>query len=847
MSNYLVIVESPAKAKTIEGYLGKSYKVLSSFGHIRDLTRKKLAIDIENGFEPEYEVSVEKKKNLKKLQDALKGVDEVLLATDEDREGEAIAWHLAHALKLDVRKTKRIVFQEVTKKAILNAIQTPRTINLDLVNGQQARRLLDRLVGYELSPVLWRKVKGGLSAGRVQSVAVRFVVERELSIRAFKENSKFRLVAQFAASSKPLFWATLKTNFDQLQAAEQGLLEVKDAQFEVSEVVKKPLKRSPKPPFTTSTLQQEAAAKLGFSVKRTMSLAQSLYESGMITYMRTDSVSLSDDALAHAKQQILGQYGEKYYQRRIYKTKNQNAQEAHEAIRPTRFDTATLTQTDAALSKLYQLIYQRTIASQMTDAEFEKTQVKIAMNDERNAFSTEGEVQVFAGFLSAYNFQNQTESSSLESIDQEVKLPPLSKGQSLRLCKANAKQIFSRPPARYTEAALVRQLEMEGIGRPSTYAPTITTIQNRGYVEMGVKGGVERNVQVLHLENGTITRQDQQERTGSEKNKLIPTDIAIIVTHFLEQHFTDIVDYKFTAKVEAEFDQIALGKLEWREMLTHFYQEFHQRILQAETVSRAELSQSRHLGLDPKSGLPVSVRLGRFGPFAQIGDSEKSEQGLRFASLQESQRLDDVTLEDVLPLFEMPKTLGVSNNHEEVTVNTGRFGPYLKYTNLKATEFLNSLNTKEIELVPQNIPLKDIDPWQIQLDQAMEQIQASQIKDQQTLVRNFVGSTIQILSGRWGVYITDGTKRVKPSAENFDAQTITVDQCVALLEKGKVNKRMTKQYFGGGYLLLYEPEEYPLATFKLSKRKQKTVAKLITELQKSKLAIRLISKDGAKK
>ena len=669
MAKNLVIVESPAKAKTIEKFLGKDYQVESSYGHIADLPSKEIGVDVTNGFKPKYEVSSDKKALVKKLKDLSKSAETVWLASDEDREGEAIAWHLAEELKLDKNKTKRIVFHEITKTAIQKAIENPRGINYDLVNAQQARRVLDRLVGYELSPVLWKKVKSGLSAGRVQSVSVRLIVEREREIQNFKAEASYSITAEFVNEAGKAFKARLPKNFTTKQEAQDFLNKNIGSTYKVSDLETKPAKKSPAAPFTTSTLQQEAARKLYFPVGVTMMLAQRLYEAGLITYMRTDSVNLSQEAMGAAEAEIIRSYGKEFSKPRNYATKSKGAQEAHEAIRPTDMSRHTVN-IDRDQARLYDLIWKRTVASQMSDAQLERTNVKIEANNHKEVFAASGEVLLFEGFLKVY-----LEGNDDEDIEQEGMLPALRVNEKLINNYITATERFSRPPARYTEAALVKKLEELGIGRPSTYAPTISTIISRNYVEKGSFEGQERKYHQLMLKAASVTEQQLTENVGSDKGKLVPTDIGIIVNDFLVNHFETILDYNFTAKVEQDFDEIASGNEDWTKMMGDFYNHFHPIVKNVEKNAERE-SGERILGTDPKSGKPVSVRLGKFGPMAQIGDAEDEEK--QFASLLPEQNIGNITLEEALGLFLLPKNLGTYKG-EEVEVNNGRFGPYVRF------------------------------------------------------------------------------------------------------------------------------------------------------------------------
>lgn len=673
MAKNLVIVESPAKAKTIEKFLGKDFKVASSFGHIADLPTKELGVDVEGDFKPEYIVSKDKKTVVKQLKELAAKAETIWLASDEDREGEAIAWHLAETLQLDKEKTKRIVFHEITKTAIQKAIENPRGIDYNLVDAQQARRVLDRIVGYELSPVLWRKVKGGLSAGRVQSVSVRLIVEREREIQGFEAETFYRIDAAFFNENKQLFKAKLPKNFSTFEEAQKFLQHNIDAGYQISSLEKKPVKKSPAPPFTTSTLQQEASRKLFFSVSRTMTAAQRLYEAGLITYMRTDSVNLSEEAKQGAKREIESAFGSKYAKSRNYKGKTKGAQEAHEAIRPTDFSRQNIV-ADKDQSRLYDLIWKRAIASQMSEAELERTNVKIDIKTNAKLdeyFVANGEVITFDGFLKVY-----MEGSDIEDEEQEGMLPALKVGETLERNYITATQRFTRPPYRYTEASLVKQLEELGIGRPSTYAPTISTIQNRGYIEKGTIEGTERKYKQVTLQKNEIKEKILTEKVGSDKGKLVPTDIGFIVTDFLVNHFEDILDYNFTAKVEEDFDDIAEGKEDWTKMMKSFYKKFHPQVQDVQENADRE-SGERILGKDPKTGRQLSVRLGKFGPMVQIGTVDEDEKPL-FASLTPEQQLNTITFEEALDLFKLPKKLGTYKD-KEVEVNNGRFGPYVKY------------------------------------------------------------------------------------------------------------------------------------------------------------------------
>jgi len=688
MAKNLVIVESPAKAKTIEKFLGKDFKVESSFGHIADLPSKELGVDVEGDFKPKYEVSQDKKAVVKKLKDLAKKADMVWLASDEDREGEAIAWHLAETLKLDKAKTKRIVFHEITKTAIQKAVKNPRSIDYDLVDAQQARRVLDRIVGYELSPILWRKIKGGLSAGRVQSVSVRLIVERERDIQNFNAKASYRIDAEFSTESGQAFKTKLSKTFATKEEAHKFLESNASANFKVSDLEKKPAKKSPAAPFTTSTLQQEASRKLYFSVSKTMTMAQRLYEAGLITYMRTDSVNLSNDARQSAEQEINKAYGSQYSKPRNYKGKSKGAQEAHEAIRPTDFSRSSVN-IDRDQARLYELIWKRAIASQMSEAQLERTNVKIKASTHNDAFTANGEVIKFDGFLKVY-----LEGTDDENQEQEGMLPSLQVNQTLQNNYITATERYTRAPYRFTEASLVKRLEELGIGRPSTYAPTISTIQNRGYVEKGTVEGVERKYSQLTLENGNVKDNLLTEKVGSDKGKLVPTDIGMIVNDFLVNHFESILDYNFTAKVEDQFDDIAEGKQSWTQMMKDFYKDFHPKVEHVQANAERE-SGERVLGKDPKTGRQVSVRLGKFGPMVQIGTVDDEDKP-QFASLSPDQQINTITYEEAMDLFQLPKKIGIYEG-EEIEVNNGRFGPYVKFGK-KFVSLPKGVNPLSVEL-----------------------------------------------------------------------------------------------------------------------------------------------------
>lgn len=737
MSKNLVIVESPAKAKTIEGFLGKDFTVKSSFGHIRDLVKKGYGVDIDNNFTPTYEVQPDKEKVIAELKKLSKNAEMVWLASDEDREGEAISWHLYETLGLDKKKTKRIVFHEITKPAIQKAIQNPRSIDINLVNAQQARRVLDRLVGFELSPILWRKVRPSLSAGRVQSVAVRLIVEREREIQNFQSTSAFKVVSLFKVGS-----ATLKAELDKRFTTEkeaQAFLEkCKNANFNIGNLETKPAKRSPAAPFTTSTLQQEAARKLGFSVAQTMMLAQRLYEAGKITYMRTDSVNLSETAIDQAHKAIHSNYGEKYYQPRQYKNKSKGAQEAHEAIRPTYISVQEVDGERNEI-RLYDLIWKRTIASQMSDAELEKTTAKITISTTTETFVAQGEVLKFDGFLKVYLEGTDDE----ENEENSSMLPPMKVGDKLLSQEISATQRFTHHPPRYTEASLVKKLEELGIGRPSTYAPTISTVQKRNYVEKTDREGTPRNYVNLTFTKGNINKEIKTENTGAEKSKLFPTDIGMVVNDFLLQYFPDILDFHFTAKVEEEFDEIAEGKLNWTKMLKEFYKPFHKTV--EKTIDKSERqSGERELGIDPVSKKKVIVRIGRFGPLAQIGEAdEKKGEKPQFASLRKDQRMETITLDDALLLFKMPRVVGEFEG-KEMKVGIGRFGPYVVHNNA-----FTSLT-------------KEDDPYTVSGDRCIELIKAKREKDAAKIIRTYnENPDLKVINGRWGPCIILGKEFFK--------------------------------------------------------------------------------------
>lgn len=762
MTKNLVIVESPAKAKTIEKYLGSNYTVKSSFGHIRDLPKKGLSIDKANNFEPTYEINPEKKKVVNELKKLAKGA-EVWLATDEDREGEAIAWHLAVALGLDTKTTKRIVFHEITKQAILQAIEKPRTVDLHLVDAQQARRVLDRLVGYELSPVLWKKVRAGLSAGRVQSVAVRLIVEREREITAHQSSSSFKITGEFL-SGQDTVPAELTKKLSTAEEAKQFLNNCKDATYTVSSVAKKPGSRNPGAPFTTSTLQQEAARRLGFTVRQTMSVAQRLYENGRITYMRTDSTILSGLAIAAAESYITSKFGKQYHKVRQFKTKNSNAQEAHEAIRPTDF-TITKTGDDSQQEKLYNLIWQRALSSQMTPAQTDRTEIEIEIRSQtsdlsKTNFIAKGEILVFEGFLKVYG-----------GGKDDTILPALKQGQSLDANSITASEVFSRPPARYSEASLVKAMEEMGIGRPSTYAPTISTVQDRGYVEKKDLEGAERDVSYMTLQKGLITEKNDKERYGADRNKLMPTGVAEVTTDFLTKYFGPIVDYDFTVKAEKEFDDIAEGKTGWNNMISEFYNDSFKPLINASAdVTREETSQSRTLGTDPKTGKPIIVRFGRYGPMLQRGETSDEEKPA-FAPLPKETTMDNVTLDQALPMFNLPRTIGQTADGKPILGNIGRFGPY-------------------IQVDKTFVSIKEHDPLTITEEEARELFSDKLVQIAERNVADF--GKIKILKGPYGPYVTDGKKNAR-IAKDVDPTQLSEADAKKILEEAPAKKKFTKR------------------------------------------------------
>lgn len=761
MVKNLVIVESPAKAKTIEKFLGKDYTVKSSYGHIADLPTKELGVDVDKNFEPKYRVSKDKLKVVKELRALANKAGTVWLASDEDREGEAIAWHLAEELDLKNKDTKRIVFHEITKNAILKAIENPREIDQNLVDAQQARRILDRLVGYELSPILWRKVKGGLSAGRVQSVAVRLIVEREREIIDFKPEGSYRVDAEFATEEGYAFKAKLSKNFKTKQEAEGFLKQNIGADFKVDDLTKKPAKKTPAPPFTTSTLQQEAARKLYFPVGKTMMLAQRLYEAGHITYMRTDSVNLSNEAKEKAAKEIYAAYGKEYSKTRNYKGKTKGAQEAHEAIRPTDFSKHSI-RAGYDEQRLYELIWKRGIASQMSDAQLERTTVKIGANKHDKQFTARGEVIKFEGFLKVY-----LESQDDEEEEKAGLLPHMKVAEPLVNHWITATERFTRPPARYTEASLVKELENLGIGRPSTYAPTISTIQNRKYIEKGTVEGKEREYTVFYLKNDKLTEKTKTETVGSDKGKLIPTDVGMVVNDFLVKHFEAILDYNFTAKVEEDFDRIAEGREEWSKMMRDFYDHFHPRVKDVEKNAEREVGE-RILGKDPKTGKPVSARLGKYGPMVQMGTVDDEEKP-KFASLAPHQTLGSITFEEAMELFKLPKELGEYQG-ETVIANNGRYGPYVKY------------GKKYVSLE------KGEEPADIDLNRAIELIKAKEKAD--APIFEYEGKPVQKGVGRYGPYIKWNDWFINVS-KKYDFDHLSDEDLIELIE-GKKKKEQEK-------------------------------------------------------
>ena len=771
MSENLVIVESPAKKKIIQGYLGEDFVVESSVGHIRDLPKKGgMAIDIDNGFKPNYVISEDKKKVVKHLKSIVKGVKKVWLATDEDREGEAIAWHLTEALDLKSENTNRIVFHEITKTAISNAIKNPRKINNNLVNAQQARRVLDRLVGFELSPILWRKVKQGLSAGRVQSVAVRLISEREGEINNFKTVSSYKIIGLFINSEGILVKAELNERFQDLEQSYNFLKLCQNNIFKIGDLEKKPGKRSPAPPFTTSTLQQEASRKLGYSVNQTMTIAQKLYESGKITYMRTDSVNLSDDALNATRNEILNRYGEEYYQKRKYSNKSKGAQEAHEAIRPSYMQYEKI-EGDSSHNKLYELIWKRTVSSQMKDAKIDRTIVKITAENIDQIFIARGEVVTFEGFMKIY-----LEGKDEDATAEKTILPKLNIGEKIHYNSIQANEQFSRPPARYTEASLVKKMEDLGIGRPSTYAATITTVQKRGYVEKENREGEEKLAKTIELQNNEITENEKTIIIGREKQKLFPTDVGVVVTDFLIEHFKDVMEYNFTASVETEFDEIAKGKKDWNKMIASFYSDFHHKVTDV-MGNASKASGERELGFDPKTNEKIIARIGPFGPMVQIGEKQEKEDSPkpRFASLIKGQTIQSITLNEALDLFKLPRVVGEWKN-KEIVASVGRFGPYLRYDGK-----FTSIKKSDAE-----------DPLTISLEKSIELIEAKIKADKDRVISNFEGEPlVLVLNGRYGPFIQviENKKKINIKIpKDKEPKSLSRKECLLLFNDQKKKK-----------------------------------------------------------
>ena len=769
MSKNLVIVESPAKAKTIEKFLGPDYVVKSSIGHIRDMPKKDMGIDLNNNFLPTYAVSGDKRKIVSDLKKSVKAAEKVYLATDEDREGEAIAWHLQQALSL-ADDTPRIVFHEITKSAISNAISNPRTINSDLVDAQQARRIIDRLVGFEISPVLWRKISGARSAGRVQSPVVRLVVEREREITAHSPVKSYKVKATLADETNELFEAKLNEDFATKEDAQNFVNDMLQNNMQVVAVETKPSKRSPKAPFITSTLQQEASQKLGFSVKQTMSIAQNLYRDGAITYMRTDSLNLSEEAITAAKEVIVSSHGIEFHQARRYKTKSSSAQEAHEAIRPTDLTKTSILGLDDQSAKLYSLIYKRTLASQMSDAQLQKTKISIDITNRNEHFVADGEVLSFSGFLKVYDYMTA----------EDKLLPRLDIGSSLSLVGLIARESFSRAKPRYTEASLVKEIEQMGIGRPSTFATMITTVQDRNYVVKETREGIQRDYHQIEIVDGVISESIQSETTGAEKNKLFPTSVAYILVDFLLKNFRNIIGYEFTANLESDFDQIAEKSKPWTGVVRDFYDPFHEQIELAKDISRDETHGKRELGEDPTTGKTVSVRFGRYGPFAQIGHQDDEEKPT-FASLRKGQDIETITLVEALELFKMPRILGETYDGETVKANYGRFGPYIQYGK-------------------KYVSLKDISPEEVTFETALELIAAKEKFDAERIIKVFDDSDIQILNGRFGPYIWNGKKRGK-GQKNVTVEKVfgnkapidlTLEECIKAID-GKVKSKSKKR------------------------------------------------------
>jgi DNA topoisomerase-1 len=762
MAKNLVIVESPAKAKTIEKFLGKDYVVKSSIGHIRDMPKKNMGIDIENNFEPTYEVTADKKKVVADLRRAVKVAEKIYLATDEDREGEAIAWHLLEALKLP-RDTPRIVFHEITKGAITNAIIKPRTVDYDLVDAQQARRIIDRLVGFEISPVLWRKISGARSAGRVQSPVMRLVVEREREISQHTPISTYKVKAELVNKNGEMIEVKLNRDFDSKAAALAFTNKLLSADLSVASIEKKPSKRSPKAPFITSTLQQEASQKLGFSVKQTMTIAQNLYREGSITYMRTDSTTLSETAIEAAQEVIEQEFGAKYHQTRRFKNKNAGAQEAHEAIRPTDLTKSSIYGVDEQAAKLYSLIYKRTLASQMSDAQLQKTQIKITVSNAEEIFLANGEILTFPGFLKVYDYLSK---------DDKL-LPDLTEGEPLTLTSFAARESFSRAKPRYTEASLVKKIEEMGIGRPSTFATMVSTVQDRNYVTKETREGVEREFELIEIQNNAVLETSSSEMTGAEKNKLFPTNVAYLLNDFLVKNFSNIIDYEFTAKLESNFDTVARQGVPWKNVVKEFYQPFHAQIEAAADISREETHGMRELGTDPKSGKPVSVRFGRYGAFAQIGHKDDEDKPT-FAALRGTLDIETIVLDEALELFNMPRTVGETQEFGVIKANYGRFGPYVQYGK-------------------KYVSLKEHSPEEVSLETALELIKAKEKFDAERIIKTFDGSDIQILNGRFGPYVWNGKKRGK-GQKNITIKKVFGDKSPADLSLEECKKAISGKF-----------------------------------------------------
>ena len=768
MSKNLVIVESPAKAKTIEKFLGADYVVKSSIGHIRDMPKKDMGVNIENDFQPTYAISADKKKVVADLKKSAKTAEKIYLATDEDREGEAIAWHLQQALSL-AEDTPRIVFHEITKGAITDAISNPRTINTDLVNAQQARRIIDRLVGFEISPVLWRKISGARSAGRVQSPVVRLVVEREREISAHSPVSTYKVKANLVNKTSQSLEVKLGKDFNSREEALAFAEALLKSTLIVESIDTKPSKRSPKAPFITSTLQQEASQKLGFSVKQTMSIAQNLYREGAITYMRTDSLNLSEVAISAAQDEIISKYGKDFHQARRYKTSSTGAQEAHEAIRPTDLTKPTILGLDDQSAKLYSLIYKRTLASQMSDAQLQKTKINISISERSENFIADGEILSFAGFLEVYDY-----------IAAEDKLlPEVSKGDELTLMDMSSRESFSRAKPRYTEASLVKEIEQMGIGRPSTFATMITTVQDRNYVVKDTREGAQREYQMIEIADGVISQLTQTENTGAEKNKLFPTNVAYLLVDFLVKNFRNIIGYEFTANLESDFDLIAEESKPWAGVIRNFYEPFHEQIELAKDISRDETHGKRDLGEDPVSGKPVSVRFGRYGAYAQIGTQDDEEKPT-FASLRTGQDIENISLDEAIELFKMPRTVGETDGGEVIKANYGRFGPYIQYGK-------------------KYVSLKEVSPEEVSLETALELIAAKEKFDAERIIKVFEDSEIQVLNGSFGPYIWNGKKRGK-GQKNVTVQKVfgdkepadlSLEECKKAIE-GKIKAKKAK-------------------------------------------------------